>query len=174
MTTRLTNKFRLRLAILHTTMTTLTTSSASVARVNKNELHASKSSLVSQELPQLKETPTTHPCSLLTTKPSATSDAFQIFNGKASVAVLRLTNKLLTDYVVGMFLKIRLTSRQTFNQAVNRTWTLPTLRLTGSLMLQNLALLRTLLSYSLNVCARECLSVRVSGNVDDSKVNAQD
>ena len=174
MTTRLTNKLRLALAVLFRTVTARATPLAGVARVNNYEKDTRESGFVSQKLPQLSETPTTHSCPLRASKPSALTDVRQIFNRQSACAVLRLTNKLFTDTVVRVSSKVSLTASETLLQTTDGARTLAAFRLGRRLVLQGLTKGGVFLSRALNFCAGEGLPVRVGSNVHDAEIYAQD
>ena len=95
------------------------TSARSVPGVNQNNRNTSASSLVFDAGTKLIKRPVSVPASLLATNRCLTN-ALQIFQSNASLSVLRLFYKPLTNYVVDVRLKSGLLPGQSLEFALSR------------------------------------------------------
>jgi len=137
---------------------------AGVGGVNVEHRHTVTTRLVRNEGPELEETPVMQSCPLSALGRYPRTNAREILKGNRSLGAFRLLHELLGDAVVGILLKSSLL-------AGNRV-ELPT-GCSRPLALKVPAAMSVTTAASLNVIAREWLSIRIDRQVHDAKIDTK-
>ena len=143
--------------------TTNCTGTTGVARVNQDNGHPAQLRLVCDVLAQLVERPVSVLAPLSAANLCLTNTA-QIFQSDCPLSVLRLLNKLLTDYVVGIRLETRLLARYFLEFSFGRLRALA-LKITAAVLIFSAVLFNTF--------SAEVFTIAVRCKVDDARINAE-
>ena len=100
--TRLTKEFGLALAVALFAVAALSACTAGVARVHEYDWEPRKLRLVLDKVPELREGPTTMPCSLFASNRCLFTDTLQIFKGDPASSAFRILNERFGDGMIGV------------------------------------------------------------------------
>jgi len=135
-----------------------------VARVNKHHAHARELRLVADKRSELPKCPgMVHP-SLLPSNRYSLANLCQILQSDCLTGRVRLTDQRLADAVIGVLLKAVLTSCVLAQSPSGSA---------GVCQLQTTAMVVSPLPNRLNLLPAKSLAIRVSGEIDDTQINAQ-
>jgi hypothetical protein len=162
MSTYFANKLRLALSIGFLRVTTSTTGSTRVARVNCDYWNASNLSFVFDKLSQFIETPLSK--SLSIGFPNRCSKAVQVFQTDSSLSAFSQRDNLFADRVIGVSLKSAFSARQFLQVALG------VFRAFG---LQRLLEFVNFAADIINVFTAEMLPIRSRGEIDSAHIDAK-
>ncbi len=163
-TTANTQEFILSFSITFINTTADIAGLRSVPGVNKDHRHTLTLGFVQDKLGQLMEGPTMQIVTLIAPKPYPSADAFKLFQGNRSICAFGNVYHLLADYVVSVGCKTPFLARQLFEFAPGRL---------GANLLNFLTLSASPAPDVVEVVASVPLAVTGSGDVFDTKINAQ-
>ena len=138
---------------------------ATVARINRDQQHSGKRRLVGQEKAQLRESPRMQNSTLRKPGLNSVSDVCQFFNYQSAACAFSFRNDLLGNYVVGMAGEALFLAGQ-FLQAARCRSGLDSLELSPHPAMAE--------TDRLQFRTGVPLAVRISGDITDAKVNAQE
>src|SRR5262245_5987286 len=151
-------------SVMFIAMTTYSTGTRRVARVNVDHTHARKLRLVADKRAQLPKSPGMAHTTLLASNRDSLADLYQILQSECLTLRLRLSHQRLADAVIHIFLKAMLAPGILAQPPTS----------TAALFdLQPAAVVVSLLPNCLNLLAAVRLAIRVGSKIHDAQVNAQ-